>query len=420
METAERLLAQPELPRRTSGAAWIFAALGEMFVRGAAAGLTRLGQRLPQPPDQVPPGDADLLIVRGALGFYAGRASAAIADLRVGIRLGRQSGTAQALTRAHLQLAHLLVAAGDWEEAQLHARLALTLVDDERLVWIQAQAHAVMGRLCACRGEWDAAERHTSSAEAAAESSGTGEAVFTARIARATLARARRAGRGDRRPRPLIDPRRPLTMSTSLGWWPMMIFAVLDQGDVPAARAQVDRLHAAADERGIDMGAQAAGLQALVALGAGDPDTALDGLRRATELAGPDVPVLDRAELHYRRGRLLTARGRRREGVAELSRAACSVGGCRAVPAPHRGGPGRGGHARSTTGTRTAGVSVAAELTDRERDVVALVRRGLTNREAAAELYVSDKAVEYHLGNVYAKLGIRSRREPARPPRDQN
>ena len=100
METAERLLAQA--PAEDERAAADLAALGEMFVRGAAAGLTRLGQRLPRPPDQVPPGDADLLIVRGALGFYAGRASAAIADLRVGIRLGRQSGTAQALTRAHL------------------------------------------------------------------------------------------------------------------------------------------------------------------------------------------------------------------------------------------------------------------------------------------------------------------------------
>ena len=39
-----------------------------------------------------------------------------------------------------------------------------------------------------------------------------------------------------------------------------------------------------------------------------------------------------------------------------------------------------------------------------------MVVRGLTNREVAAELYVTDKAVEYHLGNVYAKLGIRSRR----------
>jgi DNA-binding CsgD family transcriptional regulator len=29
----------------------------------------------------------------------------------------------------------------------------------------------------------------------------------------------------------------------------------------------------------------------------------------------------------------------------------------------------------------------------------------------AAQLYVSGKAVEYHLGNIYGKLGVRSRRE---------
>ena len=50
-------------------------------------------------------------------------------------------------------------------------------------------------------------------------------------------------------------------------------------------------------------------------------------------------------------------------------------------------------------------------LTDREHDVATLVAKGLTNREAAAELYISEKAVEYYLGNVFAKLGIRSRRQ---------
>ena len=51
------------------------------------------------------------------------------------------------------------------------------------------------------------------------------------------------------------------------------------------------------------------------------------------------------------------------------------------------------------------------ELTDREHDVAVLVAKGYSNPEAAAELYVSRKAIEYHLRNIYGKLGIASRRE---------
>lgn len=45
--------------------------------------------------------------------------------------------------------------------------------------------------------------------------------------------------------------------------------------------------------------------------------------------------------------------------------------------------------------------------------VTTLVARGLSNREVAAELYVSPKTVQYHLTRVYAKLGVRSRAELA-------
>ena len=42
-----------------------------------------------------------------------------------------------------------------------------------------------------------------------------------------------------------------------------------------------------------------------------------------------------------------------------------------------------------------------------------LVASGLSNRQAAERLMVSDKAVEYHLGNIYAKLGVSSRSQLA-------
>ena len=51
------------------------------------------------------------------------------------------------------------------------------------------------------------------------------------------------------------------------------------------------------------------------------------------------------------------------------------------------------------------------ELTDREQDVAVLVAKGYSNPEVASELYVSRKAIEYHLRNIYGKLGITSRRE---------
>jgi DNA-binding NarL/FixJ family response regulator len=48
-------------------------------------------------------------------------------------------------------------------------------------------------------------------------------------------------------------------------------------------------------------------------------------------------------------------------------------------------------------------------LTPRELAVAHLVADGLTNREIAARLVVSTKTVEYHLGNAFTKLGVRSR-----------
>ncbi|WP_033818837.1 helix-turn-helix transcriptional regulator, partial [Kitasatospora sp. MBT63] len=49
-------------------------------------------------------------------------------------------------------------------------------------------------------------------------------------------------------------------------------------------------------------------------------------------------------------------------------------------------------------------------LTERELDTARMAAKGLTNREIAQQLYLSTKTVEYHLGHVYEKLGITSRR----------
>jgi DNA-binding CsgD family transcriptional regulator len=53
------------------------------------------------------------------------------------------------------------------------------------------------------------------------------------------------------------------------------------------------------------------------------------------------------------------------------------------------------------------------ELTAQEVRVAMAVARGATNREVAAELFLSPKTIEFHLGRVYRKLGIHSRTELA-------
>ena len=53
----------------------------------------------------------------------------------------------------------------------------------------------------------------------------------------------------------------------------------------------------------------------------------------------------------------------------------------------------------------------SAPLTSQEQAVTHLVVQGRTNREAAAELFLSVKTVEHHLSKAYAKLGVRSRTE---------
>lgn len=48
-------------------------------------------------------------------------------------------------------------------------------------------------------------------------------------------------------------------------------------------------------------------------------------------------------------------------------------------------------------------------LSAREREVLELVARGTSNREIAAELFISEATVKTHLTHIYAKLGVKDR-----------
>ena len=50
-------------------------------------------------------------------------------------------------------------------------------------------------------------------------------------------------------------------------------------------------------------------------------------------------------------------------------------------------------------------------MTPQELQIALHVARGLTNREVGAALFLSHKTVEFHLGRIFRKLGMRSRAE---------
>ena len=190
------------------------------------------------------------------------------------------------------------------------------------------------------------------------------------------------AAASSRRPR---APRRPSATAAALG--------------LPLATAVAQRARAGVLLAGGDAGA--AGELALASAAGGRRTPARPSRRRAracwpgTALAAAGerdraVELLRRAEHELDERGALRDRGEARRQLRQL--------GARAEP-------------RGPSGAAGGGLE---SLSRREREVAALVTARKTNKEVAAELFLSEKTVETHLRNIFAKLGASSRVDVAR------
>jgi DNA-binding NarL/FixJ family response regulator len=59
----------------------------------------------------------------------------------------------------------------------------------------------------------------------------------------------------------------------------------------------------------------------------------------------------------------------------------------------------------------TSSVQSGEPLTRREREVLGLLRQGLSNREIAKTLWITESTAKRHVHNVLTKMGVRSRTE---------
>ena len=72
------------------------------------------------------------------------------------------------------------------------------------------------------------------------------------------------------------------------------------------------------------------------------------------------------------------------------------------------------GSVGAPTPAATSSAAEAAELTNRERQILQLVAEGHSNAQLAKMLWVTEQTVKFHLSNVYRKINVSNRTEAAR------
>jgi DNA-binding CsgD family transcriptional regulator len=198
--------------------------------------------------------------------------------------------------------------------------------------------------------------------------------------------------------------------------WETMALAELAGGSVEVAEAHADRAEQLA--AGLDLNlpqALAARARAAIHLHKGEAAAAIGPARIGVEGAEAAGAGLQAAYSRQLLGRALAAAGERGEAIEVLREAERRLDASNSIrerDATRRELRKLG--ARREARGPAAGETGVASLTKREHEIAALVTDRMTNKEIAAELFLSEKTIESHLRNIFFKLGASSRVDVAR------
>ncbi|HEX2421001.1 MAG TPA: AAA family ATPase [Acidimicrobiia bacterium] len=338
----------------------------------------------------------------------------ASAFIRRSVKIQRDGGFLAYLPQALLPLAELEFRTGHWDDARLHATEALHLFEELSQPTEAAFASALLARVEASSGNEASARSQARVGLETEIRSGLKLATAMAHgalgILELGLSNYQTAAEHFEESRLLCDR----GGSTEPWLFPVdadLVDALVRLGDrdqaMLIAKSLTTRAEALGRRSAMAVGHRAVGL-------ASDEEDFRDPFETALAIHEGLPNPFELARTHLAYGERLRRAKKREEARRHLRRALEIFEGLGANPWAER--------SRSElelSGETLEQPRSVAKLTRQERQVARLVGQGATNREAAAALFVNYKTIEYHLGNVYRKLGVRSRTELANALRNE-
>jgi DNA-binding NarL/FixJ family response regulator/tetratricopeptide (TPR) repeat protein len=397
-----------------AGAVLAFAEHGLGRSGAAADALQAAGERLDSLGDEVLAGRLDAPYYLGFAEYFGERYENAIRHLRRGIALSRAVGQGQFVTPMTICLSHAYEVRGRLraalEQADAAVEAARLSGNEQVLCWAltaEAWIAAIAGELGRTRA---------AGAEAVALLADLDESILS-RATRVHVAAAYlEAAEPDLCLEAMADAGAPDFAHVEPGrraWlYGVLARAELARGHRSVAAQWLARGEELADGLGLPHAeATVSFARALFELESGAPARAAEAAARAADLADSVGATMQAARARALAGRAAAAAGDAAAAVAWLERAESELGACGAVRFRDEAARElrRLGKRVSARRRRASGSTGIDSLSGREREVAELVAQGRTNKQIAAELFLSEKTVESHLAKVFTKLGVSAR-----------